>query len=89
MGKPPEEQKTREVQACNYLQCLPATSQGSILISSRLSSLADEIGGKGVEIEEMTFDEGLDLLSRASHHPFDEPGKLQCTHTSMRDFMLT
>ncbi|KAL8796491.1 MAG: hypothetical protein Q9195_001165 [Heterodermia aff. obscurata] len=45
---------------------LPSTSQGTLLITSRLSYLARQFGGIPINIDRMSIEEGLELLSKLS-----------------------
>lgn len=56
------------------LPLIPSNSQGTLLVTSRLSYLARTLGGKSVFIDQMTPDEGLGVLCRLADRKSDEPG---------------
>ena len=60
--------------AYDVSEYIPAADQGSILITSRLSLLARDLGGYGVPVGEMGKEEALQVLHRASGRPYDEDG---------------
>ena len=45
---------------------LPSTAQGTLLITSRLSYLARQFGGIAINVDRMSTQEGLELLSKLS-----------------------
>ena len=53
---------------------LPFSSHGTLLVTSRLASLGRYLGGTTIRIEEMTMNEGLELLAKASARPMNEDG---------------
>jgi len=53
---------------------IPQVSHGSVLITSRLSFLSRAFGAKAIQINEMSEDEGVRLLCKASHTNLDEAG---------------
>ena len=55
-------------------QYLPLSSHGTVLITSRLASLGRHLGGTTMNIEGMTIEESLQLLSRTSSRPVNEAG---------------
>ena len=56
---------------CKYI---PAVCQGSLLVTSRLSLLARELGAFHVQVQEMQLTEGLELLHKVSNRQYNEPG---------------
>ena len=64
---------------CKYIPC---ASQGSLIITSRLSYLAHEIGARTISLGEMRVAEALQVLHQASNRPLNEPGhqSLPITH---------
>ena len=45
---------------------LPSTAQGTLLITSRLSYLARQFGGLAINVDRMSAEEGLEVLSKLS-----------------------
>lgn len=62
--------KSKDFDAYKYI---PQVSHGSVLITSRLSFLSRAFGAKLVPVGEMSEDEGIRLLCRASQTELDEP----------------
>ena len=60
--------------AYDIFQYLPTSSHGTVLITSRLASLGRHLGATTLNIEEMTIEESLQLLARASSRPVNEAG---------------
>ena len=55
---------------------IPSVAQGTIMITSRLSFLARDLGAQNLPIEEMKPEEALQVLHRASGRPYSETGHL-------------
>ena len=53
---------------------IPAVAQGYIVITSRLSFLARNIGARNISVGEMEEKEALQVLHRASGRPYNEKG---------------
>ena len=64
--------KSKDFDAYRYI---PQVSHGSLLITSRLSFLSRAFGAKSVQVGEMSEDEAIRLLSKASQTDLDEAGK--------------
>ena len=64
---------------------LPACMHGTILITSRLAFLANQIGARGILVSEATVDESLDIIAASSGRPRDESGK---SSMSILSFLL-
>ena len=60
--------------AYDIYEYLPFSSHGILLITSRLASLGRYLGGTTLRVEEMTMNEGLELLAKASARPMNEDG---------------
>lgn len=61
----------REFDAYKYI---PQVSHGSVLVTSRLSFLSRAFGAQAVQIHEMSTDEGISLLCKASRTEPNEAG---------------
>lgn len=61
----------RNFDAAKYI---PQVSHGSVLITSRLSFLSGTFGAYAVRIDQMSEDEGVRLLCKASHTDLNEAG---------------
>ena len=55
---------------------IPSVAQGTVIITSRLSFLARELGARNLPIGEMKLEEALQLLQKASGRPYNELGTL-------------
>ena len=55
---------------------LPSVAQGTVIITSRLSFLARDLGAQNLPIGEMKLEEALQLLQKASGRPYNESGIL-------------
>ena len=53
-----------------------SVNQGTVIITSRLLFLARDLGAHNLPIGEMTSDEALQVLQKASGRPYDETGAL-------------
>ena len=73
-----DEREEDSEKAGGYDMCpyIPTVSQGSLIITSRLSLLAGELGALHVPIQEMQLVEGLELLQKASGRPYNDEGWL-------------
>ena len=60
--------------AYNVANYIPTADQGSILMTSRLSYLARDLGGHGLQLREMKSEEALEVLHRTSGRPYNEDG---------------
>ena len=54
---------------------IPSVAQGTLIITSRLSILARDLGAQNLSIGEMNLDETLQVLHLASGRPYDEGGE--------------
>ena len=55
---------------------IPSVAQGTIIITSRLSFLARDLGAQNLPIGEMKIEEALQVLQKASGRPYNELGTL-------------
>ena len=53
---------------------IPSVAQGSVIITSRLSFLARDLGAQNLPIGEMKLEEALQVLQKASGRPYNESG---------------
>ena len=53
----------------DILPFLPSTTQGTLLLTSRLSSLARQVGGSSLIVDRMTMEEGIMVISKFSGEP--------------------
>ncbi len=68
------EEKSSNTEGFDALPLIPSSSQGTLLVTSRLSYLARTFGGTPVSIDQMTLNEGLEVLCRLSGRKSQEPG---------------
>ena len=61
---------------------IPTVAQGSVIITSRLSFLARDLGAQNMSIGEMKLDEALQVLQKASGRPHNESGISRLTDIS-------
>ena len=54
---------------------LPSTAQGTLLVTSRLSYLARQFGGIAINVDRMSTEEGLEVLSKLSGQSMNTKGK--------------
>lgn len=62
-------------QPFDAFQYLPTCMHGTVLFTSRLAFLANQIGARGIPVSDATLDESLDIIAASSSRPRDEPGK--------------
>ena len=55
---------------------IPSVAQGTVIITSRLSFLARDLGAQNLPIGEMENQEALQVLQKASGRPYNETGTL-------------
>lgn len=55
-------------------RCIPSVAHGTVMITSRLSFLAHELGAQNLPIGEMTYEEALQVLRKASGRPYNDTG---------------
>ncbi|KAL9611132.1 MAG: hypothetical protein Q9167_004212 [Letrouitia subvulpina] len=74
-----DDQSNNELQrnAYNIYDYIPQSSHGTILLTSRVASLARYLGGTAIRIEAMNISESLYLLAKTSSRPLNEPGALE------------
>lgn len=53
---------------------IPSVAQGTVVITSRLSFLARDLGAQNLPIGEMELEEALQVLQKASGRPYNETG---------------
>ena len=58
----------------NALPYVPLSSQGTLLVTSRSSYLARMMGGISIPVDQMTPNEGLEVICKLSKRMTDEPG---------------
>lgn len=60
--------------AYDVARYIPSVTQGTVIITSRLSFLARDLGAQNLPIGEMNFEEALQVLQKASGRPYNETG---------------
>jgi len=68
------EERSTNAESFDALPFVPSSSQGTLLVTSRLSYLARTFGGTAVSVDQMTLHEGLEVLCRLSSRKSHEPG---------------
>ena len=69
-----EEERPSSVKVFDALPYLPKVSQGTLLMTSRLSYLARAVGGISIRIDQMTLNQALEVLCKLSRRDSSEPG---------------
>ena len=72
-----EEEVSRTGRGYDVVKYIPSVAQGSIIITSRLSFLARDLGAHNLSVGEMKLEEALQMLQKASGRPYNELGNLQ------------
>ena len=60
--------------AYDVARYIPSVTQGTVIITSRLSFLARDLGAQNLPLGEMKFEEALQVLQKASGRPYNETG---------------
>lgn len=60
--------------AYDVARYIPSVTQGTVIITSRLSFLARDLGAQNLPLGEMEFEEALQVLQKASGRPYNETG---------------
>lgn len=68
--------------AYDVARYIPSVTQGTVVITSRLSFLARDLGAQNLPIGEMKFDEALQVLQKASGRPYNETGAIPLSLSS-------
>ena len=71
-----EEEISHTGRGYDVARYIPSVAQGSIIITSRLSFLARDLGAQNLRIGEMKLEEALQVLQKASGRPHNELGTL-------------
>lgn len=71
-----EEEVSHTGDGYDVTRYIPSVAQGSIVITSRLSFLARDLGAQNLPIGEMELEEALRVLQKASGRPYNELGTL-------------
>ena len=70
-----EDEISRTGRGYDVAKYVPSVVQGSVVITSRLSFLARNLGAQNLLIGKMRLEEALQVLQKASGRPFNELGK--------------
>ena len=73
-----EEGVFQAVSGYDVARYIPSVAQGAVIVTSRLSFLASNLGAKNISIAEMNLEEALQVLHIASSRPYNERGDLSC-----------
>ena len=71
-----EEEVSQTGRGYDVARYIPSVAQGSVIITSRLSFLARDLGAQNLPIGEMELEEALQVLQKASGRPYNELGTL-------------